>query len=113
MSGTDPQSPILATVEGARTDAGGAAAAPTYEELLTLVAHLRAALETRPVIDQAKGILIGNLGCDAERAFQLLVAQSQHENRKVRDVATELVARSIRQANGDGASRERLDGLSP
>jgi AmiR/NasT family two-component response regulator len=71
--------------------------APTYAQLAAQVAHLRAALRSRPVIEQAKGILIARTGCDPERAFQLLVTQSQYENRKLRDVAAELVQRTVRR----------------
>lgn len=57
------------------------------------VEGLRAAMASRATIEQAKGIVMGSVGCDADHAFQLLVQQSQHENRKLRDVAAELVAR--------------------
>ena len=53
--------------------------------------HLQRALENRAVIDQAKGILMSTTGCDPEGAFDLLRQQSQSENRKLRDVASELV----------------------
>ncbi len=52
---------------------------------------LRAALKTRPVIDQAKRILIGQHGCTPEEAFDLLSTASQRENRKVRDIAHAIV----------------------
>lgn len=42
------------------------------------------------------GILIGSVGCDADAPFHLLVQLSQHENRKRRDLAVELVHRSVR-----------------
>jgi AmiR/NasT family two-component response regulator len=61
------------------------------EELHRTVAGLRQAMEHRAVIEQAKGIIIADTGLDADRAFQLLVRQSQHENRKLRDVAAWLV----------------------
>jgi len=53
---------------------------------------LRTALESRAVIEQAKGIIMGAMNCDAKRAFEVLVRQSQHENRKLHEVAHELVA---------------------
>jgi AmiR/NasT family two-component response regulator len=40
--------------------------------------------------------LIGSTGCTPDQAFELLVRQSQHENRKLRDVAIELVESKIR-----------------
>lgn len=59
-------------------------------------ANLRTAIESRGVIDQAKGIVIASTGCDPEEAFQVLRAQSQHENRKLREVAAALVAQQRR-----------------
>jgi AmiR/NasT family two-component response regulator len=53
--------------------------------------HLRAALDSRPVIDQAKGMLIAEHGCSSEEAFQLLATASQRENRKLRDIAKGMV----------------------
>ena len=55
------------------------------------VDQLRDALDTRPVIDQAKGMLIARHGCSAEEAFEMLSAASQRENRKLRDVAVAMV----------------------
>jgi AmiR/NasT family two-component response regulator len=56
------------------------------------VQGLRVALASRAVIEQAKGIIMGAMNCDASTAFQVLVRQSQHENRKLHDVAESLVA---------------------
>ena len=54
--------------------------------------------KTRPVIDQAKGILMRDRGCTAEEAFDLLVAASQRTNRKLRQIAEDVVA-SVTQAS--------------
>jgi AmiR/NasT family two-component response regulator len=51
---------------------------------------LHAKIESRGVIDQAKGVIMSALGCGPDAAFAVLVAQSQAENRKVRDIATEI-----------------------
>jgi GAF domain-containing protein len=53
--------------------------------------QLRDALATRAVIDQALGIVMGQNRCDHDTAFAILRTSSQHQNRKVRDVATEIV----------------------
>jgi GAF domain-containing protein len=53
--------------------------------------QLNAALVSRAVIDQAKGIIMGARGISADEAFQVLVAQSQRENLKLRDCAERLV----------------------
>jgi hypothetical protein len=56
-----------------------------------LVQQLAQALDTRPVIDQAKGILMRDRSCTAEEAFDLLVSASQRSNRKLRDIARDVV----------------------
>ena len=54
---------------------------------------LQRALESRDVIGQAKGLVMAARACGPDEAFDVLVQQSQYENRKVRDVAADLVAR--------------------
>lgn len=54
------------------------------------------ALASRDVIGQAKGITMAALHCTAEEAFALLVKQSQAENRKLIEIATELADRTAR-----------------
>lgn len=58
--------------------------------------QLRVAMESRATIEQAKGIIMATAGCGPEEAFELMVRQSQHENRKLRDLARELVDRQRR-----------------
>ncbi|WP_370962292.1 ANTAR domain-containing protein [Amycolatopsis sp. cg9] len=57
--------------------------------------HLRTALTSRAVIDQAKGMLMAIRRIDADDAFALLVDQSQRENTKLREVAERFVARVV------------------
>ena len=82
-------------VELARTLAAYAAVALAnvhlYESQKRVAEHLEKALESRGVIDQAKGILMATRRCSADEAFQVLVDLSQHSNRKLRDVAQDLV----------------------
>ena len=66
--------------------------AVSYSTAAEQARQLRQAMESRAVIEQAKGILIATTGCSPEEAFHLLVQQSQHENRKLREIAAELVA---------------------
>ena len=56
-----------------------------------LAGNLQRALEFRSVIEQAKGILMERHKVTAEQAFRLLADASMHTNRKVRDVAENLV----------------------
>ena len=62
-----------------------------YWSSFDLAAGLQAALESRALIDQAKGKLMALNGCAAEEAFQMLVKASQRENVRLRDVARRIV----------------------
>jgi len=53
--------------------------------------NLHTALESRAVIDQAKGVLVERHKLTPDQAFEQLVRVSMHTNRKVRDVADHLV----------------------
>jgi hypothetical protein len=50
------------------------------------------------------GIIIGSKGCSADEAFELLTRQSQHENRKLRDVAIDLVTSKLRSGRSTSQS---------
>jgi ANTAR domain len=65
-------------------------------ELLTdsVAARLRARLETMPVIEQAKGMLMGQEDCTADQAFDLLRKASQRSNVPIRELAVLIVARN-------------------
>jgi GAF domain-containing protein len=63
----------------------------TYDECGDKVRQLQEALDSRVVIEQAKGVLMATERCDPETAFQLLKERSQHSNRKIRLVAEEVV----------------------
>ena len=58
---------------------------------------IRQALETRDLIGQAKGVIMGSIGCTADEAFLLLKKQSQAENRKLSDIAAEVTSRTQRR----------------
>lgn len=65
--------------------------AQLHQACTDLTGQLEEALRSRAVIDQAKGILMERRQCDAEEAFEELRRRSQTENRKVRDLAQDLV----------------------
>jgi transcriptional regulator with GAF, ATPase, and Fis domain len=67
-------------------------------QALTLTAQLQTALSTRPVIDQAVGLLRGRSGGTAEEAFARLRAISQTEHTKLADVAQRIVDEAVRRA---------------
>jgi GAF domain-containing protein len=65
--------------------------ARAYRRVSQLANQLQEALESRAVIERAKGLIMAREGCDADTAFALLRKVSQDRNRKVRDVARALV----------------------
>jgi GAF domain-containing protein len=86
------------TVVLAQTFAGYAAVALAnahlYDVKANLAQQMQAAMESRAVIEQAKGIIMGERRCTADEAFTILTKVSQDSNRKLRDVAAALVARA-------------------
>ncbi|MEN3314411.1 MAG: hypothetical protein V7605_645 [Acidimicrobiaceae bacterium] len=71
---------------------GVAAASMTlYVEGFELSHQLQQAMESRAAIEQAKGILMAAEQCGPDTAFAILVRASQSQNRKLRDIATEIV----------------------
>ncbi|MGY1753884.1 GAF and ANTAR domain-containing protein [Blastococcus sp. SYSU D01042] len=53
--------------------------------------NLKLAMETRAVIEQAKGVLMAQRRVDADAAFEILRDASQRYNRKLRDIAVGIV----------------------
>jgi hypothetical protein len=70
-------------------------------ELVNEVDGLTRAREHAAVIEQAKGVIMSTVGCGPDAAFALLVVQSQNENRKLWDVATELADAQARLSSAD------------
>ena len=62
-----------------------------YEEAVRTADNLRLAMETRAVIEQAKGILMERLRITADQAFEALARTSNDTNTKLRDVAQAIV----------------------
>ena len=60
-------------------------------EMTTVRRQLEAALTSRAIIDQAKGIVMVTRQCDADQAFALLTRMSNSGNRKLRDLAKDVV----------------------
>jgi len=57
-----------------------------------LVGNLEAAMASRAVIEQAKGVVMAREHCTADRAFEILRELSQHQNVKVRALCRAIVA---------------------
>jgi GAF domain-containing protein len=86
-------------IDLARTFGGYAAVAIAnahlYQTTADLAENMRRAMETRAVIEQAKGILVAQRHCTPEQAFELLTRLSQATHRKLRDCATDLVTAAV------------------
>lgn len=70
-----------------------------YDSTAALANQMQAAMQSRAVIEQAKGIIMGQRRCTADEAFVILAKVSQDSNRKLREVAEALVERAV---NGSG-----------
>lgn len=68
----------------------------------TLLAQMEASLQSRTVIDQALGIIMGQQRCTASAAFELLRQESQNSRRRLRDIAADLVRRTSGEAPQPG-----------
>ena len=66
------------------------------EQQTELAAQLQAALNSRAIIEQAKGVLIGQLGLTAQAAYAQLRARARAERRKLAMVSAEVVGNAIR-----------------
>ena len=63
-----------------------------YAAAAKLNENLREAIATREIIGEAKGILMARQACTSDEAFDILRRASQRTNRKLRDIAVELVS---------------------
>jgi GAF domain-containing protein len=68
--------------------------AQAYWSAYELSQQLEQAMVSRAEIEQAKGVIIEQSGVSSDEAFELLKRASQRENRKLREVATEIVKRA-------------------
>ena len=82
--------PFAATAERLLRDHGRMA------ELRLATEQLEEALTSRAVIDQAKGMVMLAQGCGPDEAFDVLRRMSNGSNRKVRDVAADMIAEASR-----------------
>ncbi len=78
------------------------------ERLVVENENLRRKLQTLPVIEQAKGILMGRYGIPADDAFEMLRRWSQHTNTKLH-----LIAKTIISDRCQGEASDRLTHPDP
>jgi GAF domain-containing protein len=68
--------------------------AQVYWDARHLNENLNQAMQSRATIDHAVGIVMATGGKNPQEAFQVLVKASQRQNRKLREIATEIVVRA-------------------
>lgn len=93
FGGEEVAAAVLLAAQAAISVANAAA----HEECLRRVAQLQEALDTRVVIEQAKGVLMERERVGPDAAFGRLRAASQDTNTKLRQVAAEVVATAGRR----------------
>ncbi|HXI09168.1 MAG TPA: response regulator [Thermodesulfobacteriota bacterium] len=65
-----------------------------FRSLKAEVVDLKDAIETRKLVERAKGILMKRCNISEEEAFKLLQAHSQKENKKMREIADNIISAS-------------------
>jgi GAF domain-containing protein len=71
--------------------------ADAHDRLAEHAHNMRLAMQSRAVIEQAKGVLMAQQGISAEQAFEVLREASQRYNRKLRDIAHGIVESAQRR----------------
>ena len=71
--------------------------AATHAGALAQVEQMKQAMASRAGIEQAKGILMSQRRCTAEEAFSILVTLSSQSNRKLRDLAADIIRHATHQ----------------
>lgn len=67
--------------------------AALYHSTADLAHHMQKAMQSRAVIEQAKGVIMAQQRCSDQEAFAFLARTSQRQNQKLRDVAQSIVAK--------------------
>jgi GAF domain-containing protein len=80
-----------AALEAAEVIAVAIANADAHWQLGEQARNMRLAMDSRAVIEQAKGVLMAQRRVNAEQAFEILREASQRYNRKLRDIALGIV----------------------
>lgn len=65
-----------------------------FKSLKVEVDDLKDAIETRKLVERAKGILMKRCNISEEEAFKLLQSHSQKENKKMREIADNIITAS-------------------
>jgi GAF domain-containing protein len=83
---------LRAGLEVAEVIAVAVANAEAHWQLGEQARNMGLAMQSRAVIEQAKGVLMAQRHVDADQAFEILREASQRYNRKLRDIAAGIVA---------------------
>jgi GAF domain-containing protein len=83
---------LEAGLELAEAIAIAVANADAHAQLTEQTRHMRLAMDSRAVIEQAKGVLMAQRHIDSDQAFEALRDASQRYNRKLRDISEGIVA---------------------
>lgn len=67
-----------------------------YQQATTVVDQLQHALDSRVLIEQAKGVLAGERNISVDEAFRLLRQHARNNNARLHDVAYAVVNRGLR-----------------
>ncbi|MFD7934136.1 anti-sigma factor antagonist [Streptomyces sp. NPDC059755] len=102
--------PDAAAPDDRALDAGAlddrALGAGALEDLRIEVVQLRRAMQTRPVIDLARGILMASFGLGVEESWRVLVLASQNTNTKLYHLARDLVAAVLGEPPADAVQEQ-------
>jgi GAF domain-containing protein len=82
---------FAAGLEVAETIAVAVVNADAHAQLSDQTRNMRLAMDSRAVIEQAKGVLMAQRHVDSDQAFEILREASQRYNRKLRDIAVGIV----------------------
>ncbi len=82
---------LAAGLEVAEVVAVAVANADSHWQLGEQARNMRLAMDSRAIIEQAKGVLMAQRKVDADVAFEILREASQRYNRKLRDIAAGIV----------------------
>ncbi|WP_030606166.1 ANTAR domain-containing response regulator [Streptomyces fulvoviolaceus] len=95
LAGLDPTDPLSSAALAPRPAASSVVVLERAQQLQLLqeeVQQLRHAIASRPVIDQARGILMATHACTSDEAWTILREASQLSNTKLRTVAAAVTA---------------------
>lgn len=83
-----------------RTDGPSDTGRAQVDALLERIAQLETALESRVVIEQAKGVLAERHGISTQQAFELLRRTARNTRRGIHELAAAIVASAERSSDG-------------